>query len=155
MPMNRRIFLASTFALAGASIAIGRALAAEPAVFTGLITGVGAGGYDVVAYFSENSAKPGDPAITALHQDVTYRFTSAANRDAFAAEPAKYLPAYGGYCAYAAAKGSLASSDPEAFTVADGRLFLNYSKSIRKTWLQDVKGYVAAADAQWPAILGQ
>jgi hypothetical protein len=131
------------------------ARATSPAVFTGLIDGVGAGGHDVVAYFSENAARPGDPAITATHEGVTYRFASTANRDVFLADPQRHLPAYGGYCAYAVANGYTAKIDPEAFTVAGGRLFLNYSKSVRARWEKNRDGFIRDADANWTGVLAR
>jgi YHS domain-containing protein len=156
--MRRRTFLATFSSVAFgaalfATLPLGAAFAAEPSVFTGLIDGVGAGGYDVVAYQTDNMAKPGDAAITAAHEGVTYRFVNAGNLEAFQADPAKYLPAYGGYCAYAVSKGYTAKIDPEAFTVVDGRLYLNYSKSIQSKWQKDVPGNIAAADGNWPKVL--
>jgi hypothetical protein len=156
-PMQRRSFLQLTALslTAAAILQVGFAAATEPPVFTGLIEGTGAGGYDVVAYQTENAAKPGDPGMTATHEGVTYRFASPANLQAFSADPKKYLPAYGGYCAYAVANGYTAKIDPEAFSVVDGRLYLNYSKSVRSKWLGDVAGNIAAGDGNWPKVLGQ
>jgi hypothetical protein len=130
------------------------AFAGNAAVFTGLIDGTGAGGYDVVAYQREKAAKPGNEGIAADFEGVNYRFVSEDNRTAFTADPAKYIPAYGGYCAYAVAKGSTASSDPEAFTVVDGKLYLNYSKDIQSKWQQDIAGNITAANGNWPKVLG-
>ena len=151
--MNRRVLLTSLVAvplLLSASLAF----AGKAAVFTGLIDGTGAGGYDVVVYQTENAAKPGNEAIVADFEGVTYRFISDANRATFAAAPAKYVPAYGGYCAYAVAKGSTASSDPEAFTVVDGTLYLNYSKGVQSKWQQDTAGNISKANGNWPKVLG-
>lgn len=141
--------------IAGAAAALGTAGAAFAAdkVFTGLVAGVGAGGYDVVAYQSANAAIPGDPAIEASHEGVRYRFASARNRAAFQADPQKYLPRYGGYCAWAVSQGYTAKGDPEAWTVVDGRLYLNYSQSVRAQWSRNIAGNVAKADANWPAVL--
>ena len=94
--------------------------------------GIGAAGYDPVAYFTDGAAVRGSEAFAVEHAGVTYRFASAAHRDAFAAEPERYLPRYGGYCAYAAAKGALAPTDPEAFSVIDGKLYFNYSQENRR-----------------------
>jgi YHS domain-containing protein len=129
------------------------AAAKEPAVFTGLIEGTGAGGYDVVAYFTENAAVAGDAAISVQHDGVSYRFASTANRDAFQADPARYLPEFGGYCAYAVANGYTAKIDPEAFSVVDGRLFLNYSKSVRRQWQANQAQFIVDGDANWPKVL--
>lgn len=127
--------------------------ASKPQVYTGLVSGVGAGGYDVVAYFTQNKPVAGDAAITAKHNGATWRFSSVENRDAFAANPGKYAPEYGGYCAYAAAKGYTAKGDPHAWSVHNGKLYLNYSKQVRQLWSQDIAGNIASGDANWPDIL--
>ena len=114
--------------------------------------GIGAGGYDPVAYFTDGKAVEGSEQFTAEYAGVTYRFASAAHRDAFAAAPETYVPRYGGYCAYAAAKGALAPTDPEAFTVRDGKLYLNYSRAVRERWLARAGEYIEAADRNWPKL---
>ena len=67
----------------------------------------------------------------------------------------RYLPAYGGYCAYGVAQGYLVKIDPEAWTIFDGRLYLNYDRSISETWRKDVPGYVHKADGNWPRLIGK
>ena len=80
-------------------------------------------------------------------------FASAANRDAFAADPAKYAPQYGGYCAWAVSQGYTAKIDPEAWKIVDGKLYLNYSKSIQEKWVAGgVDRLIAAGDGNWPGI---
>jgi hypothetical protein len=96
---------------------------------------------------------PGSPAIALEHQGVTWRFATEQNRDAFKADPAKYLPQYGGYCAWAVASGYTAPSDPEAFSVVDGKLYLNYSKAVRFLWARDPKGNIEKGNANWPVVL--
>ena len=83
-----------------------------------------------------------------------HRFINATNLEAFAADPEKYGARFGGYCAYAASKGYLAPSIPEAWTVHDGRLYLNASLRARTLWLQDVPGNIERGEGNWPAILG-
>jgi hypothetical protein len=90
--------------------------------------------------------------LTATHDGATYRFASAAHRDAFQADPDRYLPVYGGYCAYGVANGHKVKVDPEAFRVVDGRLYLNYSKGVQSKWLKDIPGNIAAAERNWPAL---
>jgi YHS domain-containing protein len=107
------------------------------------------GGYDVVAYFTDGRAVRGDAAHAHTHDGVRWLFASEAHRAAFAASPARYLPAYGGYCAYAMADDRLAPIDPRAFTVVDGTLYLNYSIDIRTRWLADRDAYIRRADASW------
>ena len=88
-------------------------------------------GYDAVAYQTAHQPVKGSPAFTAAHDGAIYQFTSAANRDAFKAAPAKYAPAYGGYCAMGVAVGKKLDGDPAAFTVANGRLYLNVSEKVK------------------------
>jgi YHS domain-containing protein len=150
--MKRRALLTAMIT-APLLLSASMAFAGKAAVFTGVTEGTGAAGYDVVAYQTENAATRGSEAIAADFEGVKYRFVSEANRAMFTADPARYVPAYGGYCAYAVAKGYTASADPEAFSVVDGKLYLNYSKSIQSEWQQDTAGYIASANGNWPAVL--
>ena len=115
-------------------------------------SGLALKGYDPVAYFTEKKPVQGKAGFTAQHGGATYRFASAANRDAFTAAPATYAPQYGGYCAFGMAGGYKAPIEPDAWTVVDGKLYLNYNQSIRSRWSSDVPGHVRKADANWPAI---
>lgn len=109
-------------------------------------------GYDPVAYFTEEKAVPGKPEFIARHDDATWRFASAANRDAFVADPAKYAPQYGGYCAWAVSQGYTAPIDPDAWSIRDDKLYLNYSLAVRVRWALDKAGNIAAADSNWPGL---
>ena len=115
-------------------------------------SGLALKGYDPVAYFTEGKPVPGKAEFTARHEGASYRFSSAANRDAFAAAPEKYAPQYGGYCAFGAAGGYKAPIEPDAWTVVDGKLYLNYNQSVRRQWSSDIPGYLRKADANWPSI---
>jgi len=115
-------------------------------------SGLALKGYDPVAYFSEKRPVPGKPELTARHEGATYRFASAANRDAFAAAPATYAPQYGGYCAFGMASGYKAPIEPDAWTVVDGKLYLNYNQSVRSRWSSDIPGFLRKADANWPTV---
>jgi YHS domain-containing protein len=117
--------------------------------------GVALEGYDVVAYHTEQRAVRGVAAHAATHEGATYRFATREHRDRFVADPGRWLPRYGGYCAYGVSRGYKVGVDPEAFSIVDGALYLNYSKSVRKTWLTDVAGYVARAEANWPGLVGR
>lgn len=115
-------------------------------------SGVAISGYDPVAYFSQTKALKGSPQITATHDGATYYFSTTANRETFIANPDKYTPVYGGYCAYGVANGHKVSVDPEAFRVVDDKLYLNYSKSVQKKWLSDIPGNIAKAEQNWPEL---
>ncbi len=109
-------------------------------------------GYDAVAYFTEGKPVEGDDDFTYEWNGATWQFSSAANRDLFAADPEKYAPQYGGYCAYAVSQGYTASTDPDAWSVVDDKLYLNYSKSVQSKWDQDRAGYISDANENWPDI---
>ncbi|MFB2553486.1 YHS domain-containing (seleno)protein [Ensifer soli] len=117
--------------------------------------GIAISGYDAVAYFTEEKPVKGSEAYSVTYKDADYLFSSAQNRDAFSASPETYLPQYGGYCAYGTAAGYKAPIDPSAFTLEGGKLYLNYSKSIQKTWRQDMSGYIRKADDNWPTVKAQ
>lgn len=129
------------------------AQAGKPEVFTGIVKGVAVGGYDPVSYFAEGRAVKGKPGIASQHAGVTWRFSSEANRAAFEAEPGRYAPQYGGYCAWAVSRGYTAQGDPEAWKIVDGKLYLNYNREVQSTWQKDIPGNVAKADANWPKVL--
>jgi YHS domain-containing protein len=108
-------------------------------------------GYDPVAYFEQGQPVAGGDYEYAW-MDATWYFASAENRDKFAADPEKYAPQYGGYCAWAVSQGYTAKIDPQAWSIVDGKLYLNYSKGVQSQWQQDVPGNIAKGDANWPAI---
>lgn len=107
-------------------------------------------GYDPVAYFTDSKPVKGKKTITSTHNGATYRFASEEHKKLFDADPAKYEPQYGGYCAYGlGAKNKLVEIDPEAWTIADGKLYLNYDSDIRETWQKHQTEYIKKADAYY------
>ena len=114
------------------------------------VTGVS--GYDLVAYHSDSAATRGNGHNVSEHDGVTYLFSSASNKKAFDANPEKYLPAYGGWCAFGVSVGKKFVSDPEAWKIVDGKLYLNLDKNIQKDWLKDVPGRINKANANWSNI---
>ena len=111
-------------------------------------------GHDPVAYFTEGRARPGSPEWSVNWQGARWHFASAAHRDAFVADPQAFAPQYGGHCAWAAARGYLAESDPNAWRIVEGRLFLNANARIQRRWERDIPGFIRAADANWPSLGG-
>ncbi len=109
-------------------------------------------GYDPVAYFKDNKATPGSEKFTAVHKSSLFRFASAANRDAFVATPERYAPQYHGFCAYAVALGNKAPIDPNAFTIVNNKLYLNFNKATEDLWRKDTTGFIAKADKNWPEV---
>lgn len=110
------------------------------------------GGNDVVSYFTEPAPLPGSADFTATYNGVTWYFASAQNRDLFAADPQRYAPAYDGHCAYAVAREDKVRSDPLAYRVVDGVLYMNFSPRIQQRWERDIPGYLERSQANWPAL---
>lgn len=106
-------------------------------------------GYDPVAYHLEKMPVQGDPAYSFEYNNALWQFSSSENLQLFREDPERYAPQYGGYCAYAMSRGYVVSTDPDAWTIVDDKLYLNYSLGVRKTWLKDVPGYVSKADTNW------
>jgi YHS domain-containing protein len=117
--------------------------------------GVAIKGYDPLAYFTDNNPVKGSPAYKAEYGGSVFHFVSQANRDAFAANPAKYAPQYNGFCAFGTAGGYKAAIDPAAFTIVNNKLYLNYNRDVRKKWSTDIPGFVVKADKNWPEVAKQ
>ncbi len=129
------------------------AAAGKSQVFTGIIKGVAVGGYDPVAYFTTGKPSKGNKDLTLEHDGAIWRFASTANRDAFKANPEKYAPQYGGYCSWAVSQGYTAKGDPKAWRIVDGKLYLNYNRSVQKTWERNIPTNISKANANWPNVL--
>lgn len=110
-------------------------------------------GYDPVAYFTDGKPIKGQDALAYEWMGAKWKFASQAHLDMFKANPEKFAPQYGGYCAYGVAFDNLVSIEPDKFTIVDGKLYLNYDNDIQSKWLKDPKGYVSTADNKFPALL--
>jgi YHS domain-containing protein len=110
------------------------------------------GGYDPVAYFMMSKPVKGLPAYTMDWQGAKWLFASQDNLNTFKLAPEKYAPQYGGYCAYGLADGHKASTEPDAWTISSGKLYLNYNKDVQASWLKDKEGYIQKADKNWAEI---
>ena len=110
-------------------------------------------GYDPVAYFTQGQPVAGTAEFTHEWNGATWRFSSAANLAAFRLEPERYAPQFGGYCAYAVANAYTAKSDPQAWHVEDGKLYLNFNADVRTTWLAKKAEFIPAAVKNWPAVI--
>ncbi len=116
--------------------------------------GVAMKGYDPVAFHRDGKPVIGSGEYELKWKDAKWRFASAENRDLFKDDPDKYAPRYGGYCAWAVAEGYTAGVDPEnAWSIVDGRLYLNYNAEIKQKWEKDIPGFIKKADANWPSVL--
>ena len=128
------------------------ALAAAPEVFAE--GGIALRGADPVAYFTSGAPAIGATEHALMWRGVEWRFADAANMEAFEMDPDRYFPAYGGHCAYAMSQGHIAPTVPEAWTIHDDRLFLNYSTEVRAIWQGDIAGNVVKADRHWTDLRG-
>jgi len=109
-------------------------------------------GYDPVAYFTEGKAVKGNENLTYHWNDADWYFSSPQNLNSFSKNPDKYVPQYGGYCAYGLSEGHKAPTDPDAWTIVDGKLYLNYSKDVRTKWRENEKERIEKADKNWPQL---
>ena len=143
--------------LVGASLALGVAslTAGEGQAVNRDRQGVAIDGYDPVAYFVDGKPVRGLTEYEQTWNGARYRFASAANRDRFANSPESFAPQYGGFCAYAVSRGYTADIDPAAWSIVDGKLYLNYSIRVQRTWEGDAAGNIRKADANWPTLRGK
>lgn len=109
-------------------------------------------GYDPVAYFTESKAVAGSSANAATYQGATYLFSSAANKNMFEANPEKYAPQYGGYCAFGVSKEKKFDIDPEAFSIVDNKLYLNLNKKVQSRWVLNTEELISDANDYWVDI---
>lgn len=144
-------FLLAAFALMLSPVVASEATAKEP-VYQSLL-GTAIDGTDAVAYFTQGRPVEGSSEFTHEWNGAKWRFSSAENRDLFATNPEQYAPQYGGYCAWAVSQGYTASTDPNAWKIVDGKLYLNYNKDVQQRWEADVPGHIVSADRNWPTVL--
>jgi YHS domain-containing protein len=114
--------------------------------------GIAIDGTDPVAYFTESRAVEGSKEFEHEWMGATWRFSSAANRDRFRADPERYAPQYGGYCAWAVGHGYTAPTDPAAWSIVDGKLYLNYDLDVQQQWAPEKEKWIEAGDRNWPGL---
>ena len=150
LPKRARQSLIALFAgFAALLVLAGPALAVDPTFNT---DGTAIRGYDPVAYFTDGKPVEGKAEFSVDHNGAQWRFATAEHRELFAADPEKYAPQFGGYCAWAVANNYTAPIDPDAWTIKDDKLYLNYSKLVRARWALDKDGNIAKATANWPGL---
>jgi len=140
---TRRAFCALCFAL---PLLLPGTLAAQ-AIFTD--NGLALRGYDPVAYFTEGAPRQGEAGFATEWGGAEWRFASEANRAAFLATPEAFAPQYGGFCAWAVSQGYTAPINPHAWSIVEGRLFLNASTRVQRRWARDAAHHITRADANW------
>jgi YHS domain-containing protein len=114
--------------------------------------GVAIKGYDPVAYFSQNKAVEGKDSIKMDWSGSVWKFSSTENLQLFAKDPQKYAPAYGGFCAYGTSEKHLSPTDPNAWTIVNNKLYLNYNLKVKEFWIKDTASRIPAADNYWTTL---
>ena len=150
---SRRWFIAGLAIVLG-TVAWSTAATAAPNQFAINVDGDGnaLGGYDAVAYLADSRATRGDPAYTFAWKGARWLFTSATNLNLFAADPERYAPRIGGFCAVGAANGRMALVDPEMWLIIKGRLYLNINADVREAAKLDLEAGAAQAEANWNKV---
>jgi YHS domain-containing protein len=130
----------------------GAALADSPIAAVNTEHGLAIKGYDPVSYFTTGKPTPGLAQFSTTYKGATYRFTSAENRDRFIAAPEKFVPQYGGYCAYAISLNKIADIDPDEWTIVNDKLYLNNGFLAQSLWSLDKSGNIVRGDHNWPLV---
>lgn len=121
-------------------------------VYTAFLTNTAVDGYDPVSFFDGEGVK-GSREHEIDFKGATFRFATMKNRERFRADPDRYAPQYGGYCAWAVSQGYTAPGRSDFASVHDGKLYLNYDAKVQETWNEDRDGFVLLADENWPDVL--
>ena len=147
------MLMRSFFAALVAVLTLAGAANAKDPVYTGRFNNFAVDSHDVVSYFVDGKQVKGDDQYTHEYMGAIWKFSSAENRDAFVADPARYAPQFGGYCAWAVSQGYTARGNPKNWTIVDGKLYLNYNTAIQRRWEKDIPGFIAKAESNWPSVL--
>lgn len=137
------------------SLCFATAASAVQPVYTGLFSNKAIKGYDTVAYFTEGKPVKGSESFQFEYMGAVWLFANADHLAMFKAEPEKYAPQYGGYCAYAVAHNQTASIKPELFTIHEGKLYLNYNADVNEKWLDQKASFIERANQNWPGLLAE
>ena len=152
MSIMRRHFISAFAAILAVGFIAGPALAGGAVNKT--LFGTALKGYDAVAYHTVGRPVEGSPRISYRWRGANWHFASVEHRDLFAADPERYAPAYGGYCAYGMAQGAKIDIDPSAWSIVDGKLHLNVNKRVQLIWNKDISGYIVRANGHWRKLMG-
>ena len=151
---NQALFALLAAVLAPLSVAAFTPRAYAKPVYVGVDgDNIAVSGYDAVSYFEGDGVPVKGDAAFAVEQDgAIYHFASADHAAKFRADPAAFMPRYGGHCAWAMSRGYLAPGDPLAYAIVDGKLYLNFNQEVKAKWDMDRTGYIAAAEKNWAAM---
>ncbi|MCA0230438.1 MAG: YHS domain protein [Bacteroidetes bacterium] len=138
-------FIALLFLLVSTSL-----FAQEKAIFQK--NGIAINGHDAVAYFTDNKAVEGSESFVFEWMGAKWLFSTSDHLEAFKANPEKYAPQFGGYCAYGVSENHKSPTDPNAWTIVDQKLYLNYSKKVKELWSKDIPNRIQKANEYWPTL---
>ena len=152
--MKIRTLIAAAVVAAGpVAISAPAAFADKDPIYTAKRSNLALQGYDTVAYFTVGEPTKGSAEYSTTFNGAEFRFASEENLNLFLGNPEQYAPQYGGYCAWAVAKGQTAKGDVRRWAIVDDKLYLNYNKGIQKKWDKDRAGFITSADTNWPTVL--
>lgn len=152
--MKLRTLIAATIVAAGpVAVSAPAAFADKDPIYTAKRSNLALQGYDTVAYFTVGEPTKGSADYTTTYNGAEFRFASEENLNLFLGNPEQYAPQYGGYCAWAVARGQTAKGDARRWAIVDNKLYLNYNKGIQKKWDKDRAGFITSADSNWPTVL--
>lgn len=146
----RQLLTAALFALT--ALFSSQSFAQSP-IYTAFFSDTAVSGYDTVAYFTQNKPVKGNSSYTTQYKGADWLFSNKANLEMFKADPEKYAPQYGGYCAWAVANNDTAKADPLQWAIHQGKLYLNYDADIRKKWFSDKDALIIKANNNWPNVI--
>ncbi len=152
--MKLRTLIAAAVVAAGpVVISAPAAFADKDPIYTAKRSNLALQGYDTVAYFTLGEPTKGSAEYSTTYNGAEFRFASEENLNLFLGNPEQYAPQYGGYCAWAVAKGQTAKGDARRWAIIDNKLYLNYNKGIQKKWDKDRAGFITSANTNWPTVL--
>jgi hypothetical protein len=151
-PWRLVLAVPALLALAACAVTAGKVSQKKPVAPIDAPAAVALDGYDPVAYFVAGEPTPGDAGIAHTWRGARWQFATQANRDAFAADPERYAPQYGGYCSYAMAHGYIARGNPFQWAIVENKLYVNNNAFAMSLWDKDRPGHIVAGDANWPLI---
>ena len=149
----RTLITAALVAAGPVAITAPAAFADKDPIYTAKRSNLALQGYDTVAYFTVGEPTKGSAEYATTYNGAEFRFASEENLNLFLGNPEQYAPQYGGYCAWAVAKGQTAKGDARRWAIVDNKLYLNYNKGIQKKWDKDRAGFITSADTNWPTVL--
>jgi len=109
-------------------------------------------GYDAISYHTIGRPVMGNGSNASTYKGQTYLFINKEHKNTFDKNPEKYVPAYGGWCAYGVSAGKKFHGDPLVWKIVDGKVYLNLNNKIQGLWSENIEGYINGANEKWEEI---